>query len=210
VNDFTRAKTAGSGSEIVREVLAEAFGASATPFVPLPFLDDFLRARLLRRIAAKVLARHGLGSPALPKAIVDAYVKEGASSLGKSIMVGAARFVVRKVAIVLDVKKSYDVFGESIAFALALDLAAENGWVHDRAAARVGGAIHRVLQSVGSGALEALVRAVREAVGRAAGGAGGGAGGDRETVGLGGAIGGEIEKIRLQLEPILRRELPAP
>ena len=74
----------------------------------------------------------------LPESIVDAYVKEGASSLGKSIVVGAASFVVRKVAIVLDVKKSYDVFGESIAFALALDLAAANGWVHEaeRRAAR--------------------------------------------------------------------------
>jgi hypothetical protein len=178
--------------------------------VPLPFVDDFLLARLLRRIAAKGLARHGLGSNTLPKSIVDAYVKEGASSLGKSIVVGAARFIVRKVAIVLDVKKSHDVFGESIAFALALDIAAVNGWVHDGSAARVGGAIHRALQSVGSGAIEALVRAVREAVGRAAGGAAGGAGGDRETVGLGGAIGGEIETIRLQLDPILRRELPAP
>lgn len=210
MNDFTRAKSPFSGSEIVREVLAEAFGASATPFVPVPFLDDFLHARLLRRIAAKVLARHGLGSPSLSRSIVDGYMKEGASSLGKSIVVGAARFVVRKVAIVLDVKKSYDVFGESIAFALALDLAAENGAVHERAAARVGGAIHRALQSVGSGAIEALVRAVREAVGRAPGGGVGAVGGDRETGGLGGAIAGEIEKIRLQLEPILRRELPGP
>ena len=204
MNDFTRGKSAGSGSEIVRDVLVEAFGASATPFVPLPFVDDYLLARLLRRIASKVLARHGLASPALPRSIVDAYVKEGASSFGKSIVVGAARFVVRKVAIVLDVKKSYDVFGESIAFALALDIVAARGAVHDRSAARVGGAIHRALQTVGSGTLEALVRAVREAVARAGGGGGGGPGG----VAIGEAIGGEIEKIRLQLEPILRRELP--
>jgi hypothetical protein len=204
VSDFTRGKSAGNGSEIVRDVLVEALGASATPFVPLPFVDDFLLARLLRRIASKVLARHGLGGAALSKAIVSAYVKEGASSFGKSVVMGAARFVVRKVAIVLDVKRSYDVFGESIAFALALDIVAARGAVHDRSAARVGGAIHRVLQSVGSGTLEALVRAVREAVGRAGGGGGGGPGG----VALGEAIGGEIEKIRLHLEPILRQELP--
>jgi len=209
VSDFTRTKSAASGPDIVREVLVEAFGASATPFVPVPFLDDYLHARLLRRIAVKVLARHGLGAASLPKSIVDGYVKEGASSFGKSIVVGAARFIVRKVAIVLDVKKSYDVFGEAIAFALALDLAAENGWVHDRAAARVGGAIHRTLQSVGSGALEALVRAVRETVGQAAGGGRGGPSGDPATAGLGPAIGAEIEKIRLQLQPIMRRELPA-
>jgi hypothetical protein len=195
VNDFSRGKSASTGSDIVRDVLVEAFGASATPFVPLPFVDDYLRARLLRRIANKVLARHGLGSPSLPEAIVRGYVKEGATSLGRSIVVGAARFVVRKVAIVLDVKKSYDVFGESIAFALALDIAAARGWVHDGSAAKVGGAIHRALQSVGSGALEALVRAARDAAG--SGGA----------AAVGGAIGAEIEKIRLQLEPILRQEL---
>lgn len=197
MSDFTRAATAGSGGEIVREVLAEAFGASATPFVPLPFVDDYLHARLLRRIATKVVARHGLASPTLAKAIVDGYVKEGAPSLARSVVVGAARFVVRKVAIVLDVKKSYDVFGESLAFALALDLAAERGWVHERAAFRVGGAIHRTLQMVGSGALEALVRAVREAALTAPG-----------PAALGAAISAEIDKIRVHLEPVLRREVP--
>ena len=182
--------------EIVREVLVEAFGASATPFVPVPFVDDWMLARVLQRIAGKVMARHGLDSPSLPRAIVDGYVKEGATPLAKSILVGAARFVVRKVAIVLDVKKSHDVFGESIAFALALDIGAVNGWAHDAGAARLGGAIHRSLAVVGSGALEALMRAGREAV----------AGGQLQ---IGDAIGREIEQIRAQIEPVLRRELPA-
>jgi hypothetical protein len=209
VSDFIRARSTASGSEIVREVLAEAFGASATPFVPVPFVDDYLHARLLRRIAIKVLARHGLGAPALAKEIVDGYVKEGAPSLAKSIVVGAARFVVRKVAIVLDVKKSYDVFGEALAFALAVDLAASSGWVHERAAFRVGGAIHRALQSVGSGAVEALVRAVRETVGQVTGGGGGAAGGSGTGAGLGAAIGHQIDEITRQLEPLLRQDLPA-
>ena len=195
MNEFSRGKSASAGTDIVRDVLVEAFGASATPFVPLPFVDDYLHARLLRRIAKKILARHMLASPSLPRAIVGGYVKAGASSLGRSIVVGAARFVVRKAAIVLDVKKSYDVFGESIAFALALDIAAARGWVHDGSAAKVGGAIHWALQSVGSGALEALVRAAREAA--ATGG----------PAGVPGAISSEIEKIRVQLEPILRQEL---
>ena len=209
MSEFIQAKSTGSGSEIVREVLAEAFGASATPFVPVPFVDDYLHARLLRRIATKILARHGLGAPPLAKAIVDGYVKEGASSLARSIVVGAARFVVRKVAIVLDVKKSYDVFGEALAFALAVDLAARSGWVHERAAFRVGGAIHRALQSVGSGAVEGLVRAVRQAVGQAAGGGGGAAGAAVAAAGFGAAIGAEIDEITRQLGPLLRRDLPA-
>jgi hypothetical protein len=180
--------------EIARDVLLEAFGASATPFVPVPFVDDWMRARLLRRIAAKVLAKHRLGSASLPRAIVDAYVKEGARPLAASLVVGAVRFVVRKVAVVLDVKKSHDVFGESIAFAVALDIAAEMDEAHDFGAARLGGAIHRALEQVGSGAVEALVRAARDAY----------SGGRLQ---IGDAVGREIDAIRARLEPVMRREL---
>ena len=68
-------------NDIARDVLVEAFGASATPFVPVPFVDDYLVARLLRRIAGKVLARHDVVSPELARAIVVAYVKEGSPPL---------------------------------------------------------------------------------------------------------------------------------
>jgi hypothetical protein len=182
---------------IARDVLLEALGASATPFVPVPFVDDWMQARLLRRVATKVLDRHGLATATLPRAVVDAYVKEGSSSLGTSLAVGAARFIVRKVAIVLDVKKSYEVFGESIAFAIALDVAASRGWAHDAGAARLGGAMHRSLRVVGSGAFEALVRAGRDAA-QAPG-----------SLQIGDALGREIDAIRAKIEPVLARELPA-
>ena len=186
--------------DIARDVLVEAFGASATPFVPVPFVDGWMFARLLRRIAGKVLARHDVSSPHLSRAIVDAYVKEGASPLTTSLLVGAARFVVRKVAVVLDVKKSHDVFGESIAFALALDIGAANGWANDAGAARLGAAIYRALQSASSGALEGLMRAGREAFA-------GARGADGHRGGIADAIGGEVEKLRDQLEPALRHEM---
>ena len=186
---------------IARDVLLEAFGASATPFVPVPFIDDWMQARLLRRVAIKVLDRHGLDTISLPRAIVDAYVKEGASTLVRSIAVGAARFVVRKIAIVLDMKKSYEVFGESIAFAIALDVGATRGWAHEAGAARLGGAMHRALRVVGSDAIEALVRAVRDARARATPTPG--------SLQLGDALGREIDSIRLKIEPVLARELSA-
>ena len=186
---------------IARDVLLEAFGASATPFVPVPFIDDWMQARLLRRVAIKVLDRHGLDTSSLPRAIVDAYVKEGASTLVRSIAVGAARFVVRKIAIVLDMKKSYEVFGESIAFAIALDVGATRGWAHEAGAARLGGAMHRALRVVGSDAIEALVRAVRDARARATPTPG--------SLQLGDALGREIDSIRLKIEPVLARELSA-
>ncbi len=184
---------------IAREVLVEAFGASATPFVPLPFLDDWVLARLLRRIAGKVLARHGLTSPPeLARVIVDGYVHEGSSSLARSVVVGAARFVVRKLAIVLDVKKSYDVFGQAIVFALAIDLAAAQGWLHEASAERVGAAVHRTIQIVGAGAIESLGRA-----GRAAYAAGG-------PSQLADAVAAEVDRTRGILEPVLRQELRVP
>ena len=185
--------------EIVRDVLVEAFSASATPFVPVPLVDDWMFGRLLRRIAGKVLARHALTSPPeLPQVIVAAYFDAGSSSVVKSVAVGAARFVVRKLAIVLDVKKSYDVFGKSIVFALALDLAAANGWLHEASAERVGAAVHRTLLVVGSGAIESLGRAGRDAFKR---------GGPKQ---LGAAMAAEVERARAQLEPVLRHELRLP
>lgn len=184
--------------DIVRDVLVEALGASATPFVPLPFVDDWMFARLIRRIARKVLVRHELRPPELSKVIVDAYVDAGSSSLARSVFVGAARFVVRKLAIVLDVKKSYDVFGESIVFALAVDIAATHHGLDEASAARVGAAIYRTLRVVGSGAIDSLGRASRDAFSR---------GGPAQ---LSAAFGAEVERTRAQLEPVLRHELRAP
>ena len=201
----TQEKASERARAIAREVLVEAFGASATPFVPVPFIDDWMLARLLRRIAGKVLARHALTSPPeLPKVIVDAYVDEGSSSLARSVVVGAARFVVRKLAVVLDVKKSYDVFGQSIVFALALDLAAAQGWLHEASAERVGAAVYRTMQIVGSGAigslgsLGSLGRAGRAAYAK---------GGPSQ---LADAIAAEVDRTRGLLEPVLRQELRVP
>jgi hypothetical protein len=184
--------------ELALAVLIEAFGASATPFVPVPFVDDFLHERLLRRVAVKVLERHGLAAGNLPNDVVAAYVRAGAAPLASSIAIGAARFIVRKVAIVLDVKKSHDVFGQAIAFALGLDIAASEGWLDARGAKCVGAALHRALEIVSSGALEGLGRAGREAYA---------SGGMNK---LADAIGVEVEKTRAQLHGVLRDELMRP
>jgi hypothetical protein len=170
-----------SARELVRVVLMEAVGSSVTPFVPLPFVDDYLLARVLRRIARKVMERTGRapdetpgggsrGSAAggtrydaLAKSIVEGYVSAGDTGVGEKAIVAATRFVMRKVAVVLDVKRSHDVFGESIAFALALDTAVRASAVNPATAGTIGEAIYRATQSVGSAALELLTRAGREA-----------------------------------------------
>lgn len=154
----------GFSREIARDVLLEAIGSSATPFVPVPFVDDWLVARLLRRVAKKVLVRHGIDpAPELRKAIVDGFVDAGSEPLAQRLGVGAVRFVVRKVAVVLDVKKSHDVFGQCIAFALALDVALTRGALQSWPALDVGSIIHRSVESVGSAAIEGLATAVRRA-----------------------------------------------
>ncbi len=153
--------------DLVGVVLAEALGASITPFVPVPWVDDWMHARLLRRIARKVLTRRGLAEPrAIAKAIVLAYAHAGESPVATRALMAAARFVVRKVAVVLDVKKSHDVFGEALAFAIALDIVAEAGWTHGahaRDPKAIGEALHRATHVVSSGALDTLTRAVRSA-----------------------------------------------
>lgn len=159
-----------SSREIARDVLLEALGSSATPFVPVPWVDDWIVARLLRRIAKKVLLRHGL-EPAKPvvKALADGFLGAGQEPLATRAALGAVRFVVRKVAVVLDVKKSHDVFGEAIAFALALDAAVLGGALRNASAYEVGTLVHRAASSAGSAAIEGLAGAVRSAFERQAG-----------------------------------------
>jgi hypothetical protein len=161
--------------DLVGVVLAEALGASVTPFVPVPWVDDWMHARLLRRIARKVLTRRGLVEPrATAKAIVDAYVHAGESPVATRALIAAARFVVRKVAVVLDVKKSHDVFGEALAFAIAVDIVADAGWTHGpraRDPRAIGETLHHATRAVGSGALDTLTRAVRSSFSAAAPGA---------------------------------------
>lgn len=145
-------------------VVGLAVGSSLTPWVPVPFVDDWIYERLLRRIARKVMERGGISEADLGAGrIAEVYLKTGDPSFGVKAATTLARFVVRKVAIVLDVKKTHDVFGESIAFALALDSAVQRGVVNPHNGEAVGAAIHRSMQSVGSGLLDAMTRAGREA-----------------------------------------------
>jgi uncharacterized protein (DUF697 family) len=154
----------GRARDLANLVLVEAVGSSFTPFVPVPFVDDYIFARLLRRITRKVMDRSGQSvDETFAKAIVDGYVRAGDTGIGEKALTAAARFVVRKVAVVLDVKKSHDVFGEAIVYALALDVAVALSAVHVTTAPIVGGAIYRATQSVGSAAVEVITRAGRDA-----------------------------------------------
>jgi hypothetical protein len=189
--------------DLVDLVLVEAVGSSITPFVPLPFVDDYLFARLLRRITRKVIerARQPVDEPVV-RAVVDAYLGAGESGFREKAITAAARFVIRKVALVLDVKKSHDVFGEAIAFALALDVAVQLEALNGGTARHVGGAIHRATQAVGSAALEVITRAGREAFKASEG-----ATQSSRFARVAGAIGRQVDETSAQLDRLMRHEL---
>lgn len=190
---------------LVKDVLVEAVGSSATPFVPVPFVDDWLFARLLRRIAKKVLVRRMKpAEPAWIKVLVGAYAEAGDPSLGKKVAVSAARFVVRKLAIVLDVKKSHDVFGEAIAFAVALDLAIAGGWTDALDPRTLGGSIQRATSSMGTGLVETVTRAGRAAWNRPSTDAG-----ETRMTRIAEEIAREVEVSRDAINALLHRELHA-
>jgi hypothetical protein len=203
---MTDSTTPPTHRDLVTIVLVEAVGSSLTPFVPVPFVDDYLFGRLLRRIARKVAERAGLRiDKPTEKAIVEGYTSAGATPLGTQAAVAAARFVIRKVAVVLDVKKSHDVFGEAIAFALALDVAFALGAVQPHAALQVGQAIHRATESVGSAALEVLTRAGREAFAASASGPE-----SSRLSRVADAIGRQVDTTRAHLDQAMRLELTRP
>lgn len=198
-----------SSRDIARDVLLEALGSSATPFVPVPFVDDWLVARLLRRIAKKVLVRHGVDpTPDVRKAIVDGFVGAGAEPLAQRAAVGAVRFVVRKIAVVLDVKKSHDVFGQAIAFALALDSAVSRGALQSWPPLEVGAVLHQAVESVGSAAIEGLATAVRRAFERNAA-SGGRASHQTRAARVSDAVGTHIEDVHARLTAAVEHALHA-
>lgn len=189
--------------DLVDLVLVEAVGSSVTPFVPVPFVDDYLFARLLRRITRKVMerAKQPVDEP-IVRTVVDAYLEAGDTGMRVKALTAAARFVIRKVAVVLDVKKSHDVFGEAIAFALALDVAVQLQALSWGTARPVGRAIRSSTQSVGSAALEVITRAGREAFRESEGAAQ-----SSRFARVAGAIGTQVDVASRQLDLLMRHEL---
>ena len=188
---------------LVPVVLVEALGSSVTPFIPLPFVDDWIFEGLLRRIVHKVAPAEG----SVEAAVVAGYVRAGASPMHTKALTAAVRFVIRKVAVILDVKKGHDVFGEAIAFAFALDIAVAEGRLASAdaaGAAEVGAAMYRSTQSLGSAAIEVVTRAVRTAIGKTAGEASSGLARTSE------AIGAQVDAAYARLSHLMAYELSRP
>jgi len=153
--------TEDGATDLVLDVLVEAFGSSATPFVPLPWVDDWMLARLMRRVTRKVLERRReTKSTDFVKAVVDGYTEAASPSRGRWAFNTAARFVLRKVSVVLDAKKSHDLFGEVIAFSLAVDSITARKKLDAVAPERLGEILHRSVKTADTALLTAILRAV--------------------------------------------------
>lgn len=174
-----------------------AIGSSLTPFVPVPFVDGWIYGRLLRRIARKVMDKSLRGaSDQLAADIVVAFRKAGDSTLAVKAVTTVARFAIRKLAMVLDVKASHDVFGESIAFALALHAATQTGRVSPTNGEAVGVAIYKALELVGSAPLAGLTRAAKEAFA-----------GGKPHERIAEAIGKHVDEVYAQVDRAVQSEL---
>jgi hypothetical protein len=153
--------TDDASTDLVLDVLVEAFGSSATPFVPVPWVDDWMLARLMRRVVRKVLERHRqTKSPDFVKAVIDGYTEAASPSRGRWVVNTAARFVLRKVSVVLDAKKSHDLFGEIIAFSLALDRVTARKRLDTVAPERLGEILHRSVKTSDTALLTAILRSI--------------------------------------------------
>lgn len=200
----------GAGGETARArdiaamVIGLALGSSLTPFVPVPFVDDWLLERLLRRIGRKVMDRGG--SSLDEKALVRAYLEAGDPTFGVKAVTAVGRFVVRKLAVILDVKKSHDVFGEALAFALALDAAVSSSGLGAASPAAVGAAIHRSIRAVGAGPIDAITRAGRASLTRRADD-GSPVGTNKPHARIAEEIGAQIDEAWVQLDRAMRVEL---
>jgi hypothetical protein len=191
----------------VMSALLEAVGSSATPFVPLPFVDDWIVRRIFRRVARKTVRRHGVtDAKLLAKRIVKGYVAAGKSGMMRTVANVTTRFIVRKFAVALDVKKSHDVFSETIAFAVALEVCCEHGWHFTVEPKVLGKAIYRAVREVGGKLLETI------------GGAGSAAFGDiaadateraSHMARAADAVSAELESKREALSEALSRSFPS-
>jgi hypothetical protein len=198
-------KSSDDARSVARAVVVQALGSGVAPFVPVPFVDGWVLARLLQSIAKAVLIRRGAtATEALSKArgIVLGYVTAGKTGVRTRAAVAAARFVMRKLALVLDVKRSHDAIGEAVAFALALDVAAELGFTESVPPSELGAVIHAAICGSSSSPVSALATAAKRAL------TGPGLGSRRSR--LAEAIGAEADASRARLDASLRAAFGAP
>jgi len=141
--------------------------AGLTPLIPVPFLDDIVRAYFRRRMVRALAAAHGQ-----PLGEVD--VRALADAPGRGCVAGCLvaplwyllKSVFRKIVLFLEWKRAVDVASETYHFGRLLEHVLQTGALApagDHEPARVRQAIDTVLAHRGTSPID---NAVREAFGR--------------------------------------------
>lgn len=147
-----------------------------TPLVPLPFIDDLIRAYLRRRLVRALASARG---EPVPEPDVRALTDEPARGCWTGCLILPLVYVLkrlfRKIFFFLEWKRAVDTASETYHRGVLLDHALQKGWCRPDGpygAARVRAAVDAVLARAGTGPVEKAVRETfdrsRSAMGSAA------------------------------------------
>lgn len=134
-----------------------------TPLVPVPFLDDVVKAYIERRMTREIARRHAvdLDDDAV-KAIAEGPGESILLSIGKGALLLPVKFLFRKVFIFLEVKRGADAASVCIHRGLMLDTALSRGVLRTHSPAELRMAIDRVLATITTSPVNAAFRSVFE------------------------------------------------
>lgn len=112
------------GSVAQRHIVLHALLAGLTPLVPVPFVDDVLQARVMRRLVATLAALHDLPlAPADVRTLADPPGTSWIKDAARSVVMMPVRFVLRRIFVLLTGKRVIDLASESWHRGYLVDLA---------------------------------------------------------------------------------------
>lgn len=143
------------------QILTHAVLVGLTPLIPIPILDDLVKAYFLRRLARRLAAAHGT---VLADADVAALSDEPESGclLGcvGTLLVYPIKKIFRKIFFILEIKRAVDLTSNAYHRGLLIDHALARGafGASPRPAAEVRSAIDEVLRHTATKPVEHAVR----------------------------------------------------
>lgn len=149
-----------------RVLLTHAVLVGLTPLIPVPFVDDWVKRSVERRLVRSLANNHG--HPLLTRD-VDALIEEEGGSLlwaiGKGIVMFPVQLVFRKLLLVLEVKRASDEASRAYHRGLLLDAVLRSRVLAPQGrhtAAEVRTAIEAVVREASVSPLERAIGAVFE------------------------------------------------
>lgn len=109
-------------------LVSHAVLVGLTPLIPVPFLDDIVKAYLERRLTAEVARAHGVTlSDEAVRAIAEGPGESVFAQLGRGALLLPVRLLFRKIFFVLELKRASDAASACYHRGYLLDLAFSMG-----------------------------------------------------------------------------------